>query len=202
MLPNKLKAKAFGSCERDQVLFGFGFEAAAWSWVDIDTWHDVLFFGLEKESSRNQSNKVSNSSGGSRSTSSTPPPPRAPPSPFPLLRHARIPLRFNPLKPFMWLLFGIVTTIIAAIWIVHMVLFMIIQPAVTPFLNEYFLWFDKWFPLFGVLSVAIFSLYLLAACVKGCFKFGLRLVWFTLHPMKPNGTYMNSFLFNCGWVIL
>eukprot|EP00752_Nemacystus_decipiens_P006149 g5547.t1 len=110
--------------------------------------------------------------------------------------------KFNPLKPFMWLFFGFVTTIIAVIWIIHMILFMVIQPAVTPFLNEYFLWFDKWFPLFGVLSVAIFSLYLLAACVKGCFKFGLRLVWFTLHPMKPNGTYMNSFLFNCGIILM
>ncbi|CAM9149336.1 unnamed protein product [Pylaiella littoralis] len=110
--------------------------------------------------------------------------------------------KFNPLKPVVWLMFGIVTAVVAVIWIIHMVLFMIIQPAVTPFLNEYFLWFDKWFPLFGVLSVAIFSLYLLAACVKGCFKFGLRLVWFTLHPMKPNGTYMNSFLFNCGVILM
>lgn len=115
-----------------------------------------------------------------------------PPPPCPPLA------RFNPVKPFAWLLFGILASIIALVWIIHMVIFMIIQPSITPFLNDYFLWFDKWFPLFGVLSVAIFSFYLLAACVKGCFKFGLRLVWFTLHPMKPNGTYMNSFLFNCG----
>ncbi|CAM9758325.1 unnamed protein product [Scytosiphon promiscuus] len=110
--------------------------------------------------------------------------------------------KFNPLKPILWLVFGILTTIVAVVWIVHMILFMIIQPAVTPFLNNYFLSFDEWFPLFGVLSVMIFSLYLLAACVKGCFKFGLRLVWFTLHPMKPNGTYMNSFLFNCGIILM
>lgn len=117
--------------------------------------------------------------------------------PLPRLRTDRS-LRYNPLAPVVWLSFGIVTALIAVIWIIHMVLYMIVQPSVTPFLNDYFLWFDKWFPLFGVLSVAVFSLYLLAACVKGCFKFGLRLVWFTLHPMKPNGTYMNSFLFNCG----
>ncbi|CAM9476919.1 unnamed protein product [Ectocarpus sp. 13 AM-2016] len=110
--------------------------------------------------------------------------------------------KFNPVKPFAWLLFGILASIIALVWIIHMVIFMIIQPSITPFLNDYFLWFDKWFPLFGVLSVAIFSFYLLAACVKGCFKFGLRLVWFTLHPMKPNGTYMNSFLFNCGIILM
>ncbi|CBJ30937.1 conserved unknown protein [Ectocarpus siliculosus] len=110
--------------------------------------------------------------------------------------------KFNPVKPFAWLLFGILASIIALVWIIHMVIFMIIQPSITPFLNDYFLWFDKWFPLFGVLSVAVFSFYLLAACVKGCFKFGLRLVWFTLHPMKPNGTYMNSFLFNCGIIFM
>lgn len=115
-----------------------------------------------------------------------------------LVPHLPSPLRFNPLKPIMWLVFGVLSAIVAVVWIAHMILFMIIQPAVTPFLNDYFLSFDEWFPLFGVMSVMIFSLYLLAACVKGCFKFGLRLVWFTLHPMKPNGTYMNSFLFNCG----
>lgn len=110
--------------------------------------------------------------------------------------------KFNPLTPVFWLATGVVAAIIATIWIVHMILYMLISPAVTPFLNNYFLWFDKWFPLFGVISVAVFSLYLLAACVKGCFKFGLRLVWFTLHPMKPNGTYMNSFLFNCGIILM
>ncbi|CAM9791420.1 unnamed protein product [Discosporangium mesarthrocarpum] len=79
---------------------------------------------------------------------------------------------------------------------------MLVEPAVRPFLNEYLVWFDGWFPLFGVLSVAVFALYLLAACVTGCFKFGLRVVWFTLHPMKPHETYMNSFLFNCGIILL
>lgn len=131
---------------------------------------------------------------------------------------------YNPLKPLFWLFFGVVTAIIALMWILQVrqplrfcdrspagaaltpplpggpqiVLFMLIEPPVTPFLNDYFQWFDNWFPLFGVLSVAIFCFYLMAAVIKGCFKFGLRLVWFTLHPMKMNETYMNSFLFNVG----
>jgi LMBR1 domain-containing protein 1 len=75
---------------------------------------------------------------------------------------------------------------------------MLADPPLTLFLNAYFLWFDKFFPLFGAISVALFSMYLLLACLKGCFKFGLRLMWFTLHPMKINETYMNSFLFNVG----
>jgi LMBR1 domain-containing protein 1 len=71
-----------------------------------------------------------------------------------------------------------------------------------PFLNAYFKWFDRWFPLFGVLSVAIFTVYLLFAAVKGCFKFGIRFMFFQIHPMKVNKTYMSSFLFNIGLVLL
>jgi LMBR1 domain-containing protein 1 len=80
----------------------------------------------------------------------------------------------------------------------QIIAYMLVYPPFSPFLNTYFRWFDKWFPLLGAISVALFSMYLLLACVKGCFKFGLRLMWFTLHPMVKNGTYMNSFLFNVG----
>jgi len=61
---------------------------------------------------------------------------------------------------------------------------------------------ERWFPLFGVLSVATFSFYLLLCAVKGCFKFGLRFLFFQVHPMKINKTYMSSFLFNTGLVLL
>nr|AFA52586.1 hypothetical protein [Vaucheria litorea] len=110
--------------------------------------------------------------------------------------------KYNPLKPIFWLCVGIVSAIIGLLWILHMILYMLIDPPATNFLNEYFNWFDQWFPLFGTVSVAIFSAYLLAAAIKGCFKFGLRIVWFTLHPMKINETYMNSFLFNVGIILL
>jgi len=45
-------------------------------------------------------------------------------------------------------------------------------------------------------------MYLQACVVKGCFKFGVRFFFITLHPMKVNGTYMNSFLFNLGLILL
>lgn len=44
--------------------------------------------------------------------------------------------------------------------------------------------FDAWFPLFGVLSVAIFTLYLLFCVVAGNFKLGVRFLCVELHPMK------------------
>ncbi len=44
--------------------------------------------------------------------------------------------------------------------------------------------FDAWFPLFGVVSVAIFTLYLLFCVVAGNFKLGVRFLCIELHPMK------------------
>jgi LMBR1 domain-containing protein 1 len=110
--------------------------------------------------------------------------------------------KYNPLLPIFWLIVGILFGIIGILWITHIILYMLISPAVTNFLNNYFTWFDYWFPLFGAISVALFSIYLLIVTVKGCFKFGLRLMWFTLHPMKLNETYMNSFLFNVGIILM
>ena len=109
---------------------------------------------------------------------------------------------YNPLIPIGSLLFGICALIVSLFWVLHIILYMLPKEPVTPFLNTYFRWFDNWFPLFGVLSVAIFSFYLLICAVKGCFKFGMRFLFFQVHPMKLNKTYMSSFLFNIGLVLL
>ena len=109
---------------------------------------------------------------------------------------------YNPLTPYLGLLFGCCSVLISIFWVLHIVVYIIPNKPLAPFLNNYFAWFDKWFPLFGVLSVAIFTLYLLFAAVKGCFKFGLRVACIQLHPMKIGKTYMSSFLFNTGLVLL
>jgi len=109
---------------------------------------------------------------------------------------------YNPLWPWMSLFFAFFAFLISLAWIVHIIVFMVIDPPVYPLLNSFFQWFDQWFPLFGVLSVAIFTLYLLFAAVKGCFKFGIRFMFFEIHPMKLNKTYMSSFMFNVGLVLL
>eukprot|EP00569_Conticribra_weissflogii_P003296 CAMPEP_0171328156 /NCGR_PEP_ID=MMETSP0878-20121228/481_1 /TAXON_ID=67004 /ORGANISM="Thalassiosira weissflogii, Strain CCMP1336" /LENGTH=496 /DNA_ID=CAMNT_0011827985 /DNA_START=169 /DNA_END=1656 /DNA_ORIENTATION=- len=109
---------------------------------------------------------------------------------------------YNPLIPIGGLIGGICAFIISFFWILHIILYMLPETPVTPFLNDYFLWFDNWFPLFGVLSVALFSFYLLMCAVKGCFKFGLRFLFFQVHPMKYNKTYMSSMLFNIGLILL
>ena len=50
---------------------------------------------------------------------------------------------------------------------------------------------------------SIFCLYLLWATMKGNIKFGVRfLCCWSVHPMKKDETYMNSFLFNVSLILL
>ncbi|KAF1318281.1 Lmbr1-like membrane protein, partial [Globisporangium splendens] len=105
---------------------------------------------------------------------------------------------YNPLVAVFKLILGCIAAFVSTIWVFHIELYMLPPVPLVPFLNTYFIWFDQWFPLFGTISVGIFSSYLLACAVKGCFKFGMRCFCFALHPMKLHGTYMNSKLFNLG----
>jgi LMBR1 domain-containing protein 1 len=110
--------------------------------------------------------------------------------------------KYNPLIPYIALVCGFAAIIISIFWFIHIIVYIFPNPPWAPFLNNYFSFFDKWFPLFGVLSVAIFTLYLLFAAVKGAFKFGIRLLLFHIHPMKVGKTYMSSFLFNLALVLM
>eukprot|EP00639_Heterosigma_akashiwo_P015729 CAMPEP_0206385890 /NCGR_PEP_ID=MMETSP0294-20121207/15568_1 /ASSEMBLY_ACC=CAM_ASM_000327 /TAXON_ID=39354 /ORGANISM="Heterosigma akashiwo, Strain CCMP2393" /LENGTH=528 /DNA_ID=CAMNT_0053836735 /DNA_START=77 /DNA_END=1663 /DNA_ORIENTATION=+ len=103
--------------------------------------------------------------------------------------------------PYIKLFFGILGIIFSLLWILHIILYILIPSSPTYFLNDYFTSFDQWFPLLGNISVMIFSMYLLAAAIHGCFKFGCRFFLLPLHPMKPHGTYLNSFLFNTSLVL-
>jgi len=109
---------------------------------------------------------------------------------------------YNPLWPYASLFFGILSFVLSIFWVLQICLYVIPNPPIHPLLNDYFRWFDGWFPLFGTLSVAAFSFYLLICALKGCFKFGLRFFFFTIHPMVPNKTYMSSFLFNIALILL
>jgi LMBR1 domain-containing protein 1 len=110
--------------------------------------------------------------------------------------------KYNPLTPYVAILLSFCSGIISFFWVIHIIVYVLPNQPLAPFLNNYFEWFDNWFPLFGVLSVALFTMYLLFCAVKGCFKFGLRVMCITLHPMKVGKTYMSSFMFNIGLILL
>lgn len=109
---------------------------------------------------------------------------------------------YNPLWPWLSLFCGLVAMILSLAWLVHIGIFMIPPTPIYSLLNAFFIWLDSGFSLLGILAVAIFTLYLLLCAVSGCFKFGIRFLFFQIHPMKLNKTYMSSFMFNVGLILL
>jgi LMBR1 domain-containing protein 1 len=109
---------------------------------------------------------------------------------------------YNPLVPFMKLFAGIVSVIISLAWLIHIIIYMLFNPPLHPFLNDYLSFFDGFFPLFGTLTIGIFGLYLLLAASKGAAKFGTRFFLITVHPLEPHKTLLNSFMFNLQLVLL
>eukprot|EP00252_Welwitschia_mirabilis_P011230 TRINITY_DN2527_c0_g1_i3.p1 TRINITY_DN2527_c0_g1~~TRINITY_DN2527_c0_g1_i3.p1 ORF type:complete len:509 (-),score=68.23 TRINITY_DN2527_c0_g1_i3:131-1657(-) len=100
------------------------------------------------------------------------------------------------------LVLGIIGLCVSVVWVVHIVVYLLINPPLSPFLNEVFIKLDKVWGLFGTTAFAFFCFYLLLAVIAGAMLLGLRLVFITIHPMKWGGTLMNSFLFNVGLILL
>lgn len=108
----------------------------------------------------------------------------------------------NPLLQLLNLLLGVIASALSVMWLIHVVAYVFIYPPQTTFLNGYFVALDRFFPLFGTLTYAIFALYLLFCVIKGNVKFGLRVFFFQIHPMQLGNTMMNSLLFNTELILL
>ncbi|KAF1895598.1 hypothetical protein Lal_00041879 [Lupinus albus] len=100
------------------------------------------------------------------------------------------------------LVLGILGLIVSVAWVAHIIIYLLIDPPLSPFLNEVFIKLDDVWGLLGTAAFAFFCFYLLLAVIAGAMMLGLRLVFITIHPMKWGGTLMNSFLFNVGLILL
>ncbi|XP_008449896.2 LIMR family protein At5g01460 [Cucumis melo] len=100
------------------------------------------------------------------------------------------------------LVLGVLGLIVSVAWVVHIVIYLLIDPPLSPFLNEVFIKLDDVWGLLGTAAFAFFCFYLLLAVIAGAMMLGLRLVFITIHPMKWGATLMNSFLFNVGLILL
>lgn len=106
-------------------------------------------------------------------------------------------------SPFLsWGLFllGVLSGFLSLLWILQIIIYNLAN--VDPFLNTFFISLDSAFSLLGTIAYGVFSFYLLWAVVKGLFRLGVRLLFFTVHPMKLGETLMNSFLFNTMIVLI
>ena len=114
----------------------------------------------------------------------------------------------NPLWYLLYLILGIFFSIVSAVWLLHILLYMLIKNEdnvpVTPFLNEVLTGLQ--YPgvtFIGTAVYAFLAIYLMYACIKGNVKFGLRFFFcFQAHPMKKDETPMNSMLFNCILILI
>lgn len=102
----------------------------------------------------------------------------------------------NPLRHMACFVLGCIFAILSIVWILHIILYLFIEPAPTLFLNAYFMTLDGVFPLFGVITYGIFVFYLLFCVTKGCIKVGLRFFCIQIHPLRVGNTLMNSLLVN------
>ncbi|KAJ6303524.1 hypothetical protein OIU77_017411 [Salix suchowensis] len=100
------------------------------------------------------------------------------------------------------LVLGILGLIVSVAWVAHIIIYLLVDPPLSPFLNEVFIKLDNIWGLLGTVAFAFFCFYLLLAVIAGAMMLGLRLVFITIHPMKWGATLMNSFLFNVGLILL
>ena len=98
-------------------------------------------------------------------------------------------------------LLGVVGLAVSALWVVHIVIYMLPPVPIHPMLNEVFAKLDGVFPLFGVAAFAAFCLYLMAVAVKGNFLLGLNFLVVKLYPVRPGATLTSSLLVNVALVL-
>ncbi|THG21032.1 hypothetical protein TEA_020517 [Camellia sinensis var. sinensis] len=72
--------------------------------------------------------------------------------------------------------------IVSVAWIAHIVIYLLINPPLSPFLNGVFIKLDDVWGLLGTAAFAFFCFYLLLAVIAGAMMLGMRLVFITIHP--------------------
>ena len=108
---------------------------------------------------------------------------------------------------YMILPFAFITTILSLLWVIQFCCsYFYIKNGRPgyPFLSYLLIYFqDNQISFLSFFIFAILCLYLLFCMIKGNFKFGVRILccW-TIHPMKKDKTYMNSFVFNVALILL
>ncbi|KAH8505976.1 hypothetical protein H0E87_012986 [Populus deltoides] len=82
------------------------------------------------------------------------------------------------------LVLGILGLIVSVAWVAHIIIYLLVDPPLSPFLNEVFIKLDDIWGLLGTVAFAFFCFYLLLAVIAGAMMLGLRLVFITIHPMN------------------
>ncbi|XP_071691624.1 LIMR family protein At5g01460-like [Rutidosis leptorrhynchoides] len=77
----------------------------------------------------------------------------------------------------MTIILAIFGLIVSTAWVVHIIIYLLIDPPLSPFLNEVFIKLDDAWGLLGTGAFAFFCLYLLLVVIAGEMMIGMRLVF-------------------------
>jgi len=110
--------------------------------------------------------------------------------------------QINPIVPWVNLFGGIFCVVLTISWWIQLILEVFLAGLLGPYLSSVFTNLSKAFPLFGIVAYGVFAFYILVCSIKGSITFAGRFFLISMHPMKLNGTMMNSFLFNVMQLLL
>ncbi|EFJ04658.1 hypothetical protein SELMODRAFT_432210 [Selaginella moellendorffii] len=82
------------------------------------------------------------------------------------------------------LVFGILGLALSIIWLLHILVFMLVNPPAFPFLNQVFIQLDSAGDLLGTTPFAIFCYYFVMSVISGEMHLGMKLLFLSIHPMK------------------
>ena len=110
------------------------------------------------------------------------------------------------------LVIGILSMMLSIAWTIHIALYLLPEAigkeSIHPFLNTFFTALSN-VPLLGPSFYGLFAFYLLLCCIKGNVKMGMRLLIFSIHPIKYKifiirigATMLSSLVFNTGLILI
>eukprot|EP00397_Hematodinium_sp_SG-2012_P020381 GEMP01020994.1.p1 GENE.GEMP01020994.1~~GEMP01020994.1.p1 ORF type:complete len:509 (+),score=87.28 GEMP01020994.1:102-1628(+) len=108
----------------------------------------------------------------------------------------------NPLISYANLLLGIIFAIVSFVWWLHIIIFVLADA--SPFLNDFLGAIQGAEPgtnsgtfIIAMIVYSFLNIHLLLCVIHGCVKVGMKAFCLPIHPMRPQNTPLNSFLFNC-----
>jgi LMBR1 domain-containing protein 1 len=100
----------------------------------------------------------------------------------------------NPITPWLSMILGVLCIVISICWVLHVIIFYCAN--LHPFLNNFFVAMDNFFPYAAVIFFGIFVYYMYWCVLDGTTRIGVNLLFFRVHPMERHRTPMTSLIFN------
>ena len=102
--------------------------------------------------------------------------------------------RYNPLEPLTFLLGGLLSIVLSAAWLVHLVLNVLFEPPLAPVLDGLLARINHLLPMLADALLALLALYLLCAAAAGAMALGARLFLINAHRLEAGRTPVSALL--------